>query len=79
MPNKQQKNDSTILAYLIKDRENNYYLATLEDVTEEGLIFSVEKEYVTRGIFAEPYIDSRQFKKLGLTLTWVMEAPSMEQ
>jgi uncharacterized protein YihD (DUF1040 family) len=73
------KKDSTIIAYLLKDKNGNYFHAELEDITEDGLIFKVtDKELAQSGHFPDNYIDSRYLDALGLTLIWVLEEPMQE-
>jgi hypothetical protein len=74
-----KRNDSNIIAYLLRDKKGNLFQADLEDITDEGLIFRVARDAVRSGHFADEFIDSRYFENMGLELLCVFEGPTVEQ
>jgi hypothetical protein len=73
------RDDSTVLAYLLKDNQGRFYHAECVDITDNGLIFQVDKELVKDGTFAEATLDSRYFEEMGLTIKIVLPPPNLIQ
>lgn len=74
-----QKHEA-VLAYLLKDlsHEGIFYHVELIDVTDSGLIFSVDPALVEEGLFPDLYIDSRYLDSMGLELIIVPHPPELE-
>jgi hypothetical protein len=73
------RDDNSVLAYLLKDSQGRLYHAECVDITDNGLIFQVDKELVKDGTFAESTLDSRYFKEMGLTIMIVLPPPNLLQ
>jgi len=73
------KDDSTVLACMLRDLEGNCYYVELEDSSEDALIFTIDVDLVKQGLFPSIYLDSRDFPRMGLELIWVLQAPMGEQ
>lgn len=77
--NNRSREDSTILAYVLKDNEGHVYPAECVDITDNGLIFQVDPEYVKDGTFADVTLDSRYFEEMGLVVFIVMHPSDLIQ
>ena len=74
-----QKHEA-VLAYLLKDlsHEGVFYHVECVDVTDSGLIFSVDPALVKEGIFSDLYIDSRYLDSMNLELIIVPHPSDLE-
>jgi hypothetical protein len=73
------RDDSTVLACMLRDHEGTCYYVELEDSSESALIFTIDPDLVKQGIFPSTFLDSRDFERMGLELVWVLHGPLTEQ